>query len=691
MAFEDRIRVVVDLVTDKATSGIKSFRTEVAAAEGFTGKLRAGVSSLKDSFSSAAASPIAMGAAVGVAAKAGLDAVHAFESTAKAAVDLAAATGLSTEQASRWIGVGDDFQVTAEALTMGIGKIGKTLDGAQWDKYGIATHNAAGEARAANDILLDAFTKLSSVTNETQRAKEGNDLFGRGYAQLAPLIGHTRAEYEKMLGSVETGQVITAKEAAKAEAMRHAEDDLADAIKNLQLALGGLVADIAPVIENMAHGITTAEAFAGSIAHVVDAIPGVGKLGGVSGIVKASLNDIINPVHNVKEGFDSLTDSNKNLAQRFLGLPGMIPVIGGLFNKVGDLLGSTKKKVDDTTESLNKLDEEAASGPASWAGLVSQMIGLKVGMTLVGDELTTTGAASDDLKNRLLGLLSVTQQFGGHLSDATGDVAKLRDALRDLRGEDIGSFLSGGTEEADHFRDALRKLKAQWDILLGQFDKADALANIQDDFDTLKEKAKAAHDAAKKGGAAAEKAERDYQKAIRDTIRDTIDYQKAVGNMPDSVVTDIQAHLDKGDITGAEKILNDFTTGRYVDIQVNLIGLEAAAAGLHSLITGGLTGGHSTTTHGKQKLKAIGQKIHGATGGIVTSPTEALIGEAGPEAVIPLNQAPGAMPLGGGPVYNTFQISVGAGGAPTKEFQEAVLKVIDQAFNVGVRRRWMGQ
>jgi len=38
----------------------------------------------------------------------------------------------------------------------------------------------------------------------------------------------------------------------------------------------------------------------------------------------------------------------------------------------------------------------------------------------------------------------------------------------------------------------------------------------------------------------------------------------------------------------------------------------------------------------------------GATGGIVTQPTMALIGEAGPEAVVPLNQAPGASPLSGG-------------------------------------------
>lgn len=47
----------------------------------------------------------------------------------------------------------------------------------------------------------------------------------------------------------------------------------------------------------------------------------------------------------------------------------------------------------------------------------------------------------------------------------------------------------------------------------------------------------------------------------------------------------------------------------------------------------------------------------GATGGIVTRPTLALIGEAGPEAVVPLNQTPGSSPLprnlgGGGPTVN---------------------------------------
>jgi len=38
---------------------------------------------------------------------------------------------------------------------------------------------------------------------------------------------------------------------------------------------------------------------------------------------------------------------------------------------------------------------------------------------------------------------------------------------------------------------------------------------------------------------------------------------------------------------------------------------------------------------------------HGASGGIVTRPTLAMIGEAGPEAVIPLNSTPGSSALGG--------------------------------------------
>jgi hypothetical protein len=62
-------------------------------------------------------------------------------------------------------------------------------------------------------------------------------------------------------------------------------------------------------------------------------------------------------------------------------------------------------------------------------------------------------------------------------------------------------------------------------------------------------------------------------------------------------------------------------------------------------------------TSGIDVIKSAGG-IFGATGGIVTRPTLAVIGEAGPEAVVPLNRTPGSSPLpttsgggGGGNVY----------------------------------------
>jgi hypothetical protein len=72
--------------------------------------------------------------------------------------------------------------------------------------------------------------------------------------------------------------------------------------------------------------------------------------------------------------------------------------------------------------------------------------------------------------------------------------------------------------------------------------------------------------------------------------------------------------------------------------------------------------------------------VAGATGGIVTRPTMALIGEAGPEAVIPLNTTPGSSPLpGGGLGGATFNITVNAGmGADGARIGNTLIEVIKQ-------------
>ena len=79
-----------------------------------------------------------------------------------------------------------------------------------------------------------------------------------------------------------------------------------------------------------------------------------------------------------------------------------------------------------------------------------------------------------------------------------------------------------------------------------------------------------------------------------------------------------------------------------------------------------------------------------AAGGIVTRPTFALIGEAGPEAVIPLNSR--HMPSGGGVVLNlTLNNGVFDGYASEQQFAQRVLSALAQAGDLrGIRTAFAG-
>lgn len=299
----NKISVLIDVATDKAVGAVGNFKAALNDAEtNGTSKFKAGATSAFDSVK-ANAGAMALGAGTAIAGFA-LKAVGDFIDTAKAASDLGAATGLAREDASRWIAVADDAGISAGELEGGLGKIGKTLDDTKWAEYGISTRDAGGQARDVNDIFLDSLDKLSGIKNETERARVGNDLFGKGYGALAPLIGKTREEYEAMLGSVERGQVITDEEAAKAEKMRLAQDALKDAINEVTLAVGGLVSGLGPLIEMAAGAVGKAIELAEKLYVVESAMNAV--VLGPAGPLKTALD-------NTKDAIDTNSMSLEEL------------------------------------------------------------------------------------------------------------------------------------------------------------------------------------------------------------------------------------------------------------------------------------------------------------------------------------------------------------------------------------------
>lgn len=69
-------------------------------------------------------------------------------------------------------------------------------------------------------------------------------------------------------------------------------------------------------------------------------------------------------------------------------------------------------------------------------------------------------------------------------------------------------------------------------------------------------------------------------------------------------------------------------------------------------------------------------QVQGATGGVVNVPTVALIGEAGPEAVIPLDRSPGNGPVGALGGGNSYSITVQAGVGDPRQIGQQVVEYI---------------
>lgn len=117
-------------------------------------------------------------------------------------------------------------------------------------------------------------------------------------------------------------------------------------------------------------------------------------------------------------------------------------------------------------------------------------------------------------------------------------------------------------------------------------------------------------------------------------------YISKLAEVPGVVSTDIQALIDEGQLGTAEALLNNLARNRTMTVDVIANNRSAAV---------GLTPGNMPATN-FTRAPNFGSAFFGATGGLVTRPTQALLGESGPEIVLPVNSgalsgAPGASPL----------------------------------------------
>lgn len=268
MAFNERISVVIDIATDKASAALGDFRKSVNEAEGFTGKLKAGVGSLGSTFTSFISSPAGAATAVSAVGAAAFAAVDKFASLGLEVGKLSDATGLSTEEASRWTDVGGDLGLTADTTAGLIEKmtqnLGKTPD--KFKAMGIEVQHAADGTADMNATLLGAIDRLHQIKDPTARAAAAAQLFGKSWSDASELIAQGADQVKKKLGEVADVKVLSESDVADAREFRDTMDQLEDAGEDLALSLGKT---LLPVITRIADGLGT---IAGAVAPAVDGL-----------------------------------------------------------------------------------------------------------------------------------------------------------------------------------------------------------------------------------------------------------------------------------------------------------------------------------------------------------------------------------------------------------------------------------
>lgn len=236
--FTERIKIVIDVVGDKATSQLKGFRQAVGEAEGATGKFKAGVKSVGQSLSSFLQSPAAVASVSAAAAAAVGKLVLAAKDLGLAVGELRDRTGLNTEEASRWLEVTNDLGMSSDSLAAVLKKMSQSMDPATFKEFGIEIARTDTGATDISATFLNVIDRLNRIQDPAERARVAAKLLGKSWQDAAELISMGASEVEARLTAVGDAKVLNDGDVKAARVLRDNLDDLADAGEGVAQTLG---------------------------------------------------------------------------------------------------------------------------------------------------------------------------------------------------------------------------------------------------------------------------------------------------------------------------------------------------------------------------------------------------------------------------------------------------------------------
>lgn len=177
-------------------------------------------------------------------------------------LDASRKTSISTDMLQQLKYAGEQSGVEFEALTGSATKFNKVFANAvtgnkagieTFKNLGIAIKDSNGNARSSSDVYNDVIMKLASMGDTAEANALGNDIFGKSFANLKPLLAEGSDGIEAFKQQAKDLGIVMSEDAVKAG------DDFSDSIASLQASLGGLLnqilGSVMPIIQPIIDGL----------------------------------------------------------------------------------------------------------------------------------------------------------------------------------------------------------------------------------------------------------------------------------------------------------------------------------------------------------------------------------------------------------------------------------------------------
>jgi hypothetical protein len=544
MALDERIKIIIDVVSDKATASVKGFRQSVADADGVIGKFKAGAGA---AFDSVKANAVGFAAVAGTALVGfGIRAGAAFQSTALEAGKFADAAGISVEAASKWTEVAGDVGVEAAAVEGAIRKMNQGIAAGKpvFDEFGDSIIRGKDGAVDADASFQNLISRIGAIEDPTLRARAAQDAFGKGYASMAELMEMSAGELQAALDGVSESKIIDEAELAKARDSRARIDELKDSFEDVQLAVGEFVSSMSPAITKVVEigqgivGVTTAVAdflFTAKPASTeaerwwrAVADPTALSRGEVVVGFLDRFNERLNNkslVEKAKLGYEAFGRGLTDLGEQTYQGDMAFRDFKATFEELATQSPETAEQLLADMGKLRTGTDEASLGFQEWAGWA--------GLT---DE-------------RML-----------ELAKSIPDTATAIDGAEESVGEMATTVNRAAFE--------VRTLEQAWADLKGEIDQRQSFMNVQDSLTEMKRTGMEAFAAASDGAEDAGEKVRDYERAQLSAKEQVIDFLAEVLKLPPERSTRILAAFDQGNLDYVEAQLAILSRNRTMNLSI---------------------------------------------------------------------------------------------------------------------------